>query len=81
VVGNLAYLEKRENQMHYPQFQAAGWPIGNGIVESGNKVVVESRFKGAGMYWTDAHVNPILTLRNILCSDRWKADWPKVAAQ
>jgi hypothetical protein len=81
VVGNLAYFEKRESQMHYPQFQAAGWPIGSGIVESGNKVVVESRLKGSGMHWTDEHVNPMLALRNILCSDRWKADWPKIAAQ
>jgi hypothetical protein len=81
VVGNLAYLEKREKQMHYPQFQAAGWPIGSGIVESGNKVVVESRLKGAGMHWTDEHVNPMLALRNILCSDRWKTEWPKIAAQ
>src|SRR5947209_6430660 len=23
----LAYLDKREAQMHYPTFQAAGWPI------------------------------------------------------
>jgi hypothetical protein len=33
------------------------------------------------MHWTDEHVNPMLALRNILCSDRWKADWPKIAAQ
>ena len=81
LTGNLAYLEKREAQMHYPQFQAAGWPIGSGIVESGNKLVVEARLKGAGMHWADEHVNPMLGLRNILCSDRWKTEWPKIAAQ
>jgi len=53
VSGNLAYLEKRENQMQYPQFQAQGWPIGSGIIESGNKWVVEVRLKGAGMHWAD----------------------------
>jgi hypothetical protein len=78
VSGNLAYLEKRENQMQYPQFQSQGWPIGSGIVESGNKLVVEARLKGAGMHWADANVNPILALRNILCSDRWKEEWPKI---
>lgn len=78
VSGNLAYLEKREKQMQYPQFQAQGWPIGSGIVESGNKLVVEVRLKGSGMHWADANVNPMLALRNILCSDRWKEEWPKI---
>jgi hypothetical protein len=81
VSGNLAYLEKREKQMQYPQFQAQGWPIGSGIVESGNKLVVEVRLKGSGMHWADANVNPMLALRNILCSDRWKEDWPKIEAR
>lgn len=78
ISGNLAYLEKRENQMQYPQFQAQGWPIGSGMVESGNKLVVEVRLKGAGMHWADPNVNPMLALRNILCSDRWKEEWPKI---
>ena len=47
--GALAYLEKRTAQMAYPQFQADGWPIGSGSVESANKVVVEARLKGAGI--------------------------------
>ena len=78
VSGNLAYLEKREKQMQYPQFQEQGWPIGSGIVESGNKLVVEVRLKGSGMHWAEANVNPMLALRNILCSDRWKEEWPKI---
>ncbi|MDQ6659489.1 MAG: hypothetical protein M3Z24_00825 [Chloroflexota bacterium] len=47
----LAYLEKREARMQYPQYQSQGWPIGSGIVESGNKVVMQARLKGAGMHW------------------------------
>jgi hypothetical protein len=78
ISGNLAYLEKRKLQLQYPLFQQQGWPIGSGIVESGNKLVVEARLKGAGMHWAEAHVNPMLTLRNILCSDRWKTEWPKI---
>src|SRR5947209_13883395 len=45
----LTYLQKREAHMQYPTYQAAGWPIGSGSVESANKVVVEARLKGAGM--------------------------------
>jgi hypothetical protein len=78
VSGNLAYLEKREQQIQYPRFQADGWPIGSGIVESGNKLVVEVRLKGSGMHWAEQHVNPMLALRNIECSGRWKEDWPKI---
>jgi hypothetical protein len=81
VSANLAYLEKREAQMQYPLFQEHGWPIGSGIVESGNKVVVEARLKGSGMHWESEHVNPMLAIRNILCGDRWKEDWPKIAAR
>jgi hypothetical protein len=75
---NLAYLEKREAHMHYPDYQAQGLPIGSGAMESGNKVVVEARLKGAGMHWAVPHINPMLALRNILCSDRWEEAWPQI---
>jgi hypothetical protein len=78
ISGNLAYLEKRRDQMQYPQFQTEGWPIGSGIVESGNKLVVEARLKGSGMHWKESHVDPMLAIRNIICSDRWKDEWPKI---
>jgi hypothetical protein len=81
ISGNVAYLEKRKSQMQYPRFQAQGWPIGSGIVESGNKLVVEARLKGAGMHWAELHVNPMLALRNIICSERWKEEWPRIEAR
>ena len=81
ISSNLAYLKKRKTQMQYPLFRAQGWPIGSGMVESGNKLVVHARLKGAGMHWAEAHVNPMLALRNILCSGRWQEDWPKIEAR
>jgi hypothetical protein len=78
---NLTYLEKREAQMQYPTFQAQGWPIGSGMVESGNKLVVEVRLKGAGMHWQRLHVDALLALRNIICSDRWSKEWPRIVDQ
>ncbi len=77
----LQYLEMRRPHMEYAHFQAAGYPIGSGSVESGNKLVVEARLKGAGMHWAREHVNPLLALRDVLCSDRWEADWPQIARQ
>jgi hypothetical protein len=81
IAENLGYLEKRQGQMQYPTFQEQGWPIGSGIVESGNKLVVEARLKGAGMHWKRANVNPMLGLRNIVCSDRWEQEWTVIAKQ
>jgi hypothetical protein len=78
LAGHLAYLEKRTAHMQYPTFLAAGWPIGDGAVESGNKLVVEARLKGSGMHWARPHVDPMLALRNIVCSDRWDEAWPQI---
>jgi hypothetical protein len=72
---HVGYLCKREAQMQYPVFLKERWPIGSGMVESANKLVVEARLKGAGMRWARTNVNSMLTLRNGVCSDRWHATW------
>src|SRR5438128_458901 len=77
----LAYLQKREAHMQYPIYQAAGWPIGSGSVESANKVVVEARLKGAGMRWGRHNVNPMLSLRNAVCNRRWQETWQATRRQ
>lgn len=76
---HLEYLEKRRDQIRYAEFIAAGLPIGSGIVESANKLVVEARLKGAGMHWERGHVNPMVALRNVVCSDRWDEAWALIA--
>ena len=75
---NLAYLEKRQTQLDYPRFRQQGWPIGSGMVESANKLVVEARLKGAGMHWQRGNVDAMLALRNLLCNDRWEQEWPHI---
>jgi len=77
----LAYLHKRLAHMQYPTYQAAGWPIGSGSVESANKVVVEARLKGAGMRWERHNVNPMLALRNAVCNRRWQETWQATRRQ
>jgi hypothetical protein len=81
LASSLAYLEARVEQMQYPQFVADGWPIGSGIVESANKLVVEDRLKGAGMHWADVNVNPLLALRNAVCNDRWEECWTVIECE
>lgn len=79
VTANLEYFEKRREQVLYAQFEKAGYPIGSGAVESGNKLVVEARLKGSGMHWASQNVNPMVALRNIACSDRWDEAWLEIA--
>jgi hypothetical protein len=78
---SLEYLAKRADMLRYAEFRAAGYPIGSGAVESANKLVVEARLKGAGMHWAPAHVNPLLALRGMACSDRWAEGWPQLVHQ
>jgi hypothetical protein len=78
VTDSLAYLEKRHAQIQYAAFQAQGYPIGDGAVESANKLLVEARLKGAGMHWAREHVNPLVALRTLVYSDRWAEAWPAI---
>ncbi len=43
----IAYLVKRRSQIAYADFRQQGYPIGDGIVESANKLVVETRPQGS----------------------------------
>ena len=75
------YFRKREALLQYPVYQQQGWPIGSGMVESANKVVVQVRLKGAGMHWEPTHVNPMLALRTAACSERWDEAWQDTVQQ
>ena len=76
----LGYLAPRLPQLRYARFRAQGLPIGSGIVESANKVVVATRLKGAGRRWAETSVTPMVALRGALCSERWEEAWAAIAA-
>jgi len=76
----LRYLSKRLDLIDYPHFQKLGFPIGSGSVESSHKVVVQSRMKRGGMRWAEAHVDPMLALRNMVVNGRWVEGWPQIVA-
>jgi hypothetical protein len=75
------YLASRLEQIRYADFRAQGYPIGSGLVESANKLVVEARLKGSGMHWQRPNVNPLLALRNLTANQRWDEAWPELCAQ
>lgn len=74
--GAARYLSRRRHQIAYAAFQAKGYPIGSGAVESANKLVVEQRLKGSGMHWSRRNVTPMLALRAVACNHEWDAVWP-----
>jgi len=77
----LAYFTTRRSHIRYAEFAAEDLPIGSGAVESANKLVVEARLKGAGMRWGLDHVNAMVALRALYCSQRWDEGWTAITAR
>lgn len=71
----LHYFETNRERMRYAQFRAQGYPIGSGTVESACKRVIGARLKQAGMCWSKAGAQGVLSLRTALLSGRWDEDW------
>lgn len=59
----IAYLDKHAEHMMYDQFKALGFPIGSGMVESTCKWLIQQRFKGVGMRWSEEGFNNLLHVR------------------
>src|SRR5207302_4769003 len=77
----ITYFTKRLAQVQYSTFQQAGYPIGSGSTENANKVAVEVRLKGSGMHWAREHVNPLVALRTVACTNRWAEVWPRICTR
>lgn len=59
----IVYLETHLEHMSYDKFKAMGLPIGSGMVESTCKWLIQQRFKGVGMRWSEQGFNNLLHLR------------------
>ncbi|MCA9939131.1 MAG: hypothetical protein KC418_10825 [Anaerolineales bacterium] len=77
----IQYLQTRLPMIDYPHFRRQQLPIGSGIGESGNKVVMQRRMKQAGMRWAETSLNPMLALRNLICNQRWQTGWRAICQQ
>jgi hypothetical protein len=74
----ISYLFHNRRRMNYQHYRQAGYPVGSGSVESGCKVVMETRMKQAGMRWSRPRAQAMLALRSVLLSDRWDQVWPSL---
>ena len=63
--------------MEYPEYEANGWYIGSGAVESACKTVVCSRLEGAGMRWSEAGAHAVCHVRALFRSEvgQWESFW------
>jgi hypothetical protein len=71
------YFAKNLDRMEYPEYQAEGWQIGSGVVESACKTVVGQRLKGAGMRWGEDGAHALCHVRALYRSEKgqWQAFW------
>ncbi|MCP4258925.1 MAG: ISKra4 family transposase [Planctomycetes bacterium] len=70
------YLEKHRDHIQYDKFKEMGVPIGSGLVESTCKWLIQQRFKGVGMRWSEDGFNHLLHLRLAWVNGRFDAFFP-----
>ncbi len=64
------YLTAHQDHIDYARWKEAGIPIGSGMVESACKWLIQQRFKGVGMRWSEDGFNHLLHLRLLWANGR-----------
>lgn len=67
------YLDKHREHIQYDHLKKMGLPIGSGLVESACKWLIQQRFKGVGMRWSEEGFNHLLHLRLAWVNGRFDA--------
>lgn len=67
------YLDKHRDHIQYDKLKELGLPIGSGMVESTCKWLIQQRFKGVGMRWSEDGFNHLLHLRLAWVNGRFDA--------
>lgn len=74
----IQYLINGRERMDYPRYEAEGWPIGSGAIESTCKNLVKSRFDITGARWRRDNIPAMFALRiDILNRHDFAADPPE----
>lgn len=75
-----AYFQRHHRHMRYQRFEQQGFPLGSGMVESACKWLIQQRFKGVGMRWSEDGLNHLLILRVAWVNQRFDDLFPLVPA-
>lgn len=67
------YLEVHLDHIQYRAFKKLDLPLGSGMVESACKWLIQQRFKGVGMRWSEDGFNHLLYLRLAWVNQRFDA--------
>ncbi len=67
------YLQTHREHIDYARFKELGLPLGSGLVESACKWLIQQRFKGVGMRWSEDGFNHLLHLRLAWVNGRFDA--------
>jgi hypothetical protein len=70
------YLDTHQHHIQYEKFKELGLPIGSGMVESACKWLIQQRFKGVGMRWSEIGFNHLLHLRLAWVNGRFDELFP-----
>jgi len=72
------YLQTHHHHIRYARFDKQGYPLGSGMIESTCKWLIQQRFKGVGMRWSEDGFNHLLHLRVFWVNQRFDALFPTV---
>jgi hypothetical protein len=59
----MVFFANNGKRMNYPQYRAAGYQIGSGVIEASCRTVVNQRFDQSGMHWRQETADAMVALR------------------
>lgn len=71
-----SYFQRHHAHIHYQRFHRQKLPLGSGMVESSCKWLIQQRFKGVGMRWSESGFNHLLLLRLAWVNQRFDSLFP-----
>lgn len=74
-----AYLQRHHRHIRYQAFEQQQIPQGSGMVESTCKWLIQQRFKGVGMRWSEDGFNHLLALRVAWANQRFEVLFPSLS--
>jgi hypothetical protein len=73
-----AYFQRHHHHIRYQHFEQLQLPLGSGMIESACKWLIQQRFKGVGMRWSESGFNHLLILRVAWVNQRFDSLFPLV---
>ena len=75
------YIQSHRRHINYQAFDKQAFPLGSGLVESACKWLIQQRFKGVGMRWSEEGLNHLLLLRLAWVNQRFDDLFPEDAVR